>query len=513
MSKKIRKILGVSLAAALTVTGITGCGGSGKETKTSTGEAKDSIVVAVGSDFGDFSPFTTSGSAVTVTYQIYEPLFNAGYNMEITPGLAESWEQIDATHYTLKIREGVKDSAGNTFTANDAVYVLNEYSKDAQNSGYVENIDLEKTVATDDYTLDLYFLQPNMYTFMNLSTLKMFTQAAWEASDDKMVTDPVGTGPYVLSDFVSGSYAEVEARDDYWDGDPTIKTARFNVISEPSQATTALETGEADLVMKLQASDAEYIDGIDGLTTLIDPSVQAMMMFFDMSEDSVFNSKELRQALCYAIDNDAINTVAYDGLASAAVCPFSTEMTDYVPELDSEMYTTVDMDKAKELVKQSGITEGNVKIATDGSSQETAIAEIVQSALIDLGFTAEINNYDSATIWDVAENPADWDLILNMGASPSGYGLDKLKAFLGFLNWSQWSGPEFDEFVSLYEQAIGSESEEEYTELEIEAVKLVEEEVPVYTMVQLSNIYAFKDNLNFQVWNRDGVMVKDLKFE
>ncbi|WP_394926441.1 ABC transporter substrate-binding protein [uncultured Robinsoniella sp.] len=513
MKKRFRALVGMLLATTLTVSTITGCGGTDGDKQASSSEKKDNLVITVGSDFGDFSPFSTSSSAVSVTYQIYEPLFNAGYDMEITPGLAESWEQIDSTHYTLKIRQGATDSAGNKFTAKDAVYTLNEYGKDAQNSGYVQNVDLEKTVASDEYTLELYFLEPNMYTFMNLSTVKMFTQAAWEASTDKMVTDPVGTGPYVLADFVSGSYAEVKARDDYWGGKPEMQTARFNVISEPSQATTALETGEADLVMKLQASDVDYINGKDGLTTLVDPGVQSMMMFFNMSESSVFKNKDLRQALCFAIDNAAINTVAYGGLATPSVCPFSTEMTDYVKELDGEMYLTFDMDKAKALIKKSGLSGGNIKIATDGSSQETAIAEIVQNTLIDLGFTVEINNYDSATIWDIADDASQWDLILNMGASPSGYGLDKLKAFLGFLNWSQWSGAEYDKFMSLCDSAIRSETEEDYTAKEIEAVQLVKDMVPVYTLVQLSNIYAFKDNLNFKVWNRDGVLVKELKFE
>ena len=81
------------------------------------------------------------------------------------------------------------------------------------------------------------------------------------------------------------------------------------------------------------------------------------------------------------------------------------------------------------------------------------------------------------------------------------------------MNWSQWSGAEYDKFMSLCDSAIRSETEEDYTAKEIEAVQLVKDMVPVYTLVQLSNIYAFKDNLNFKVWNRDGVLVKDLKFE
>lgn len=513
--KKRTKRLAALLTTAVMMVAAAGCtkspdvdGGTGES-----GETKDTITVSMSGDVGDLSPFSTSVTAPYVRYQIYEPLFDLGYDMEVTPVLAESWEQVDTTHYTMKIREGVTDSEGNPFTAEDAVFVLNTYAEDATNSAYVANVDLEKTTATDEHTLDLYLLQPNLYTFTNLSSVMMFTQAAWEASEDHMVTDPVGTGAYKLKDYVSGSYVEVEARDDYWGGTPEIKTARFTVISEPSQATTALETGEVDLVMGLQASDQEYIDSMDGFTTLVNSSIRTMGMYLNMTENSVFQDQAVRQALCYAVDNDSINEVVYGGLATPSVCPFSTAMLDYSEELNGDMYAASDMDKAQEVLAGAGIKEGNVKIATDGTAEQTAIAEILQNVLSQLGFTAEINNYDTATIWDVASDPTQWDIILQVGAAPSAYGLDQLYAFLVSLNWSQWSGEGFDQFNTLYTEAITADSTESSMEKTAEAVKLVEDTAQTYAFVQPSDIYAYNDSLNFRIWNQNALLLKDLKFE
>lgn len=513
MKKRAKVITALALAVTM-MASVVGCGGgSNSGAGGSAGAGKDTLTVAMSGDVGDLSPFSTSGTAPYLWHQIYEPLFDLGYNMEVTPVLAENWEQVDSTHYTMKIREGVTDSAGNPFTAKDAVFALNTYSQAAEFANYVANIDFTKTTAADDYTLELYLLQANTYTFTNLSSVFMFTQAAWEASEDGMVTDPVGTGAYTLKDYVSGSYVELEAREDYWDGAPEIKNVKLNVIAEPSQATTALETGEVDLVMGLQSSDQEYIDSKEGLTTLVNPAIRSMTMFMNMSENSVFKTQEARQALCYAVDNEAINEVVYGGLASPSVCPFSTAMMDYSADVDGEMYTAADTEKAQELLKSAGVTEGNIKIATDGSSEQTAIAEILQSTLMELGFTAEINNYDTATIWDVASDSTQWDIILQIAAAPSGYGLDQLQAFLTTLNWSQWQGSEFDQFNTLYAETISAETEEVEAEKTAEAVKLVEDVAPTYAFVQLSDIYGFADNLNFQVWNQNSLLVKDLKFE
>ena len=91
--------------------------------------------------------------------------------------------------------------------------------------------------------------------------------------------------------------------------------------------------------------------------------------------------------------------------------------------------------------------------------------------------------------------------------------MDSLQAFLTQLNWVQWKGAEFDQFSTLYAEVISAATEETEVEKTKEAVKLVEEVAPTYSFVQLSDIYGFKDNLNYQVWNQNSLLIKDLKFE
>lgn len=499
--------MGMAAAAGM----LAGCG-SEAQAGAGSGAGQDHLAVVIPGDPGDLSPLSTGTNATYVLMQIYEPLFDLGYDMELVPVLAKSWTQVDDVHYTIQLNENVTDSQGNPFTTEDVLFVFGVYAADPENSAYVANIDMEKTRAVDDFTLELYLLAPNIATFTNLSSVRMFTRKAWEASEDEMVTTPVGTGAYQLSNYIGGSSVELAAREDYWGAAPFIQSVHFSIISEPSQATTALEIGEADLVIGLQSSDANYINNKDDLTTLVDASISSMSMYFNMTEDSVMQHLAVRQAVCYALDNTAINKAAYGGLAMPSVCPFSTAMRDYTEALNHETYLVCDMEKAAAVLAEAGISGGHIRIATSGTMEESTIAEITQSVMMDLGFTVEINNYDSATIWSVAADPTSWDIVLNVGAAPSGYGIDQMNAFLCFLNWSQWSGPAYDEFVQTANAAIGSASLEEAQDKITEAVRIVEEEIPTYSLVQLSNIYGFKSNLNFRVWNQASLLVRELKF-
>ena len=514
MKKALALILALAMALALSA-----CGGNSASTSSGSSEpaasqaGKDSLTVVTDSDLGNMSPFGSGNSFSYFQDQVYEELFMLGYDMAYTPMLAESWDKVDDTHYTFHLREGLKDSAGNPLTASDALFSMNLYTTDASYSQYVSHVDFEQTAATDDLTLDVYFVDTNAFAFSQLAGVRIVTQAAWEASDDQMVTKPVGSGPYKLKEYVGGSYFVLEANENYWGAQPEIKEVRFNVVSEPSQRTTQLETGAADLVMDLQASDVKYISDKSNFEVMNHIGVQTMTMFFNMNPVSVMSSQELRQGLCYAIDNNAMNVAAYGGYCAPSTALFSTGMTDYRDDMAQEIYTTANQDKANELFAASGVTGGKIRIATDGSPAETTIAQMIQPILINAGFDVTIDAYDAATIWAVASDPSQWDLLLMIAAAPSGNGLDELTAFLAGLNFSGWSGEGFDKAVSLMLEASNTVDEESRLALTRQALEIVEDEVPAYGIVQIAQNFAYNTNLNFRVWNQASLYVGDLQFK
>lgn len=516
MKPLTKRLLSLTVSATMLL-GLAACGSSGTESSSSTATAessagKTSLTIVTDSDLGNMSPFGSGNSFAYFQDQVYESLFRLGYNMEMTPVLAESWDQESDTHYIFHLREGVTDSAGNPVTAQDVLYSIKLYAQDATYKQYVEHIDLEKTTAPDDTTLDLYFADTYAFAFTQLAGVRVVTQAAWEASGDGMITDPVGSGPYKLDEYVSGSYFTLSYNENYWGDEPAIKNVRFNIVSEPSQRTTQLETGVADLVMNLQASDVAYIDDMDNFDVTSHASYQSMTMFFNMDPVSAMSSKELRQAVCYSVDNASINAAAYGGYCIPSKTLFSSAMLDYTDDMASEMYTTSDPAKAAELIAASGKAGSTIHIATDGSAQETTIAEMLQSNLLENGIDVVIDSYDPATIWSVATDTSKWDLLLMIASTPAGYGLGEMNAFLNNLNFSHWSGESFDKVSALMTEGTNTVDEAQRLEITKQVLDIVTEEVPAYAFVEIAQNFAYNTSLNFQVWDQASVYVADLQF-
>lgn len=515
MNKMITRTLSLVLALVM-VLGLAACGGSSSSDNSGSSAAApantDVLTVVADSDVGSMSPFGSGTAFAYMQDQVYQTIFAYGYDMKETPSISKSWDKVDDTHYTFHLYEGLKDSAGNPITASDVIFSMNLYTQDANYSQYVQHVDFEKTVATDDLTVDIYFADTNAFAFSQLAGVRVVTKAAWEASADQMVTTPVGSGPYMLKEYVAGSYFVLEQNPNYTGAaTPTYKEVRFNIVSEPSQRTTQLETGAADLVMSLQASDVKYISDKANFNVDCHICTQSMTMFFNMNEASIMSSKELRQAVCYAIDNEAMNVAAYGGYCAGAKAFFSTAMTDYTDDMAEPIYTTCDMDKAASLIDASGKKGGTIRIATDGSTQETTIAEIIQSTLMQQGFDVKIDNYDPATIWSVGADPTQWDLLLMVASAPSGNGLDEMFAFLGGLNFSKWEGDSFNEAVGLMMEASNTVDTAARLELTKQALHIVEDEVPAYGIVQIAQNYAYRSDLNFRVWNQASLYCADLK--
>ena len=216
MKKSIAMVLAGVMAFSMTACGGGGntttaaAGGSGTTAAGSTaaaggseaggsGENSDrALYVEISSDPGDLTPFGNNGTnPVRIKGQIYERLYEYGYNYEVTPILAESWEQKDSTHWVFHLKEGVKFSNGNDFTASDMLFSMN-LCKDGtvMSKKYVEFVDFENTKIIDDHTVEVALTSPDAFFFSGFCGVYMVDEESYNASGDGLASEPIGTGPY-----------------------------------------------------------------------------------------------------------------------------------------------------------------------------------------------------------------------------------------------------------------------------------------------------------------------------
>ena len=200
------------IALALALTLLAGCGTKPSSSDSSSGNGssvKDEVVAVLKAEPSNIDPHgNTELVAMTTQVQIFETLVKKNENGEIVPCLAKSWEQIDDTTFQFHLREGVKFHNGDTLTADDVVYTIARACTNPGSSSTFKTFDGEATHAIDELTVEIKLKTPDASIYDTLNSQRggiVCKRAVEEQGEDAYGRNPVGTGPYKLSDWQSGT--------------------------------------------------------------------------------------------------------------------------------------------------------------------------------------------------------------------------------------------------------------------------------------------------------------------
>jgi ABC-type transport system substrate-binding protein len=363
----------------------------------STTAKRDTLSVGVFLDTGTLDPvfMTGKGGYLSVQRCYCEPLWDYDYETgERFWVLATAFDRISDIEYTMKIREGVTFSNGNPLTAEDVLFTMKINAADGRAFLNVKAIDLEKTKVVDDYTLDVWYTsfdasqEPGIVQ-MQIVDAESYDQATYS-------NNPVGTGPFVVTDYVVNSHVTVERRDDYWGEKPEIKTIYFKSLGELSQRVNAIETGAVDVTL-VSTMDIDYLESLGTVKTEVRNVGSSLIAQYNMGANGPLNSVEAREAVSYAINCQAIIDVAYNGKADLIDWGASESLIEIQDRYlnMSELYTDrYNIEKAKELAEKSGLVGKTLRIVTNGDANYITAAEVIQNGLEAINVDAEIINYD-----------------------------------------------------------------------------------------------------------------------
>ncbi len=303
----------------------------------------------------------------------------------LMPRLAESWEQHDDGSWRFSLRQGVTFSDGSAFDANDVKHSFDRVmSADitCESQRYFGGMTVEATVV-DEHTIDFKAdpVQPILPLLLSLVTIVP------EETPMEFVREPVGTGPYTMSEWTPGQRIVLERRDDYWGEQPEVTSATYVFRTDPSVRAAMVETGEADLAPSISeldatnpATDFAYLDSETVYMRLIH-SMEPM------------NDIRVRRAMNMAIDREAFigTLVPQDALLANAIFPPPTPGTN--PDVEVHPF---DPEGAKALLEEAradGVavdTPITLIGRTGNFPNVTEVLEAVQQMLQDAGFTVEL---------------------------------------------------------------------------------------------------------------------------
>jgi len=386
----------------------------------------------------NISPWAgTSTGRHVVNNSMYQPLLEYDkVTGELVLVVAESVENIDEFTYRVTIHDNVYDSAGNHFTADDAIFSIESCKALGNVSGMKYIGDVSKV---SDYALDITMTTNADYQFASsVAMIYMVTERAFEDSGDEMATQPIGTGAYEMIDFESGSSITLKAVEDYWGTDlndrdnntawyyhaQNVEKIEFIKIAEASQSSVALETGTVDVALVMTANEAERMQGNDGYNVWHTIDSRSFNLFFNCGDLSPMSNELLRQAVCYAIDNEMVlaSTGGY-GLLSTTFG--AAVFKDCNPDWANEDYYTYNIEKAKELIAGSGFdTSQTIRfMIASNSDEKITIGQIIQSYLMAVGLDVQLDQYDGAsfaaskydeTLYDIRLDDASYSCLADL---------------------------------------------------------------------------------------------------
>ena len=428
----------LALAGVLGAAVVTGCSTGGKgeaaENQTSAGsqvnaetsatgeegtaesQGKEDLVFVNYRDIRDLNPHLYAGE-MYAQEMLYETLVNItadGYE----GCLAESWDiSEDGKTYTFHIRPGMKFSDGE---------VCDAYAIKANFDAIIENKDrhtwlemmnlLVGVSAPDENTFVIELSEPYYPMLTELGVTRPFAMISPKAMKDGSTKDGVeayiGTGPYVLSEFVTDEYAIFTANQDYWGEQPAIKKITVKVIPDNQTRILALEKGEIDLICGKNMIDADavnqYMDKDGFAVSLSDPTSTRQIVL--NTTDPILSDKNVRIALQHATNKENISQGIFYGLEQ----PADTLFAKTVPycDIDLEPYAC-DMVLAGQLLDEAGWLMGSDGIREkDGqklnldllynsdSVTEKSIAEYLQSEYQSIGIALNIHGEEEQSYRD-----------------------------------------------------------------------------------------------------------------
>ncbi len=459
--KKLRKTLCLLLALMLLLS-VAGCGQEkeAEAPKTETAEKKEEpkaetkteekkeekpeepkekiITVGMTTNMSGMDAFGAQGNGRNlIRYPVYEYLavftsFGQTYD-QMQKQIAKEIRQISDTVFEVEIYDYVKDAAGVPITADDIVFSYTTLDESSMVSRFTKYLDYCKKI--DDYTVEIGISTDIIGAFEYvLCQGNIVSKESYEANGDKNATTPITTGPYQITECVTDSYYILSKNENYWQTDESLRSDyshqpvdkfRVDIITEAQQAATALQTGNIDLLTTVKTSNIGFFMNEDGsakegfaVNEIAD--TVGVLLGFNLKEGELFaDNLPLRQAMCYAIDTDAIVNNVLDGHGKVLVDLATSACGDANPKWKDEDYYKYNFEKAKELLAEAGYPEGvdpaskaplHIRLMTASAYEQAAV--VVQAQLIALGLDIELISIDDSMISTYRVDPTAFDLII-----------------------------------------------------------------------------------------------------
>lgn len=480
--------------------GSSGSGGSGGG-----GDRGDTIKLAWNSQPPTLDTHVTNTNVVRdIARQMYETLLTFNGNYEITPMLAESYEvSTDNKTVTFKLREGVLFHNGKEMKAEDVVASLQRWQQFGTAKAELRESTWE---AEGDYVVKLHLdgdVIPILHRIADPTQAgSIMPKEVIENADASGAKEFIGTGPFKLEEWNHDAYIHLTKFDDYKPIDlPTsglagkkealVDNIFIYFVPDNSTRVNGVISGEYDYAFELPFASYSQLANAKGIVNDIWPFGFQTLVF---NKKGVFGDVKLRQAVNHAIDKYDLLSLAFTNEMFFKLEPayMRPEQVNWYTDAGKENYDVTDIEKAKQLVQESGYNGEEVIILTSSDYQyHYDSAVVAQQALEAIGMKTKLDVTDWATLLQKRQDPEQWDMFFTQFttvATPLAYPfLDSRASYPGWTN-----NPEIDRYL---DEIRAAKSQEEATKLFEELQAIIWEDLPVINVGMAYFISSYSEKV------------------
>ena len=430
----------VALVTALSLAlSLTACGGSGSgngqaspQRGPQSGAVEEGLLrTAVLYDISTMDVTQTTDDYM-VPMNVFDRLFETRTvegTAQVVKSLCEDYKvSEDGLTYDFTLKSGIVFSNGSALTASDVKYSFERLLRAAaQNTDIPLEVvggealmngqadSLEGFTVTDDTHFTVTLNAPNAGFLAELSAPAMSVVDAETMAEVKNFgvepSDTIGTGPYVITEWVANDHYTLVYNDKYWGETPTVKKVIVRVIPDPGTQNLMFRNGELDMI-DLKSLDSaivestyktEYKDSI--ITT---PNVGLTYLLFN-ENNQYLSDVNVRKAIGMAIDVDTIISDLYSGNAIRENGMIPTGIWGHNDALEGYTY---DPEAAKKLLADSGYKEGQIsfELSMDSTANSSTqlLYENISQQLEKIGIKANVRSYDHSS-WLSLRNSGKMD--------------------------------------------------------------------------------------------------------
>jgi peptide/nickel transport system substrate-binding protein len=429
---------------------------------------------------------------------VYDSLLKLDENGEPQPYMAESMETPDGgLTWRLGLRDGVRFSDGTPLDAQAVITNVQRHVDKASSPGHLYAQRIASMRAVDPLTVEFTLSEPFGsfpstfalgFTAGNLGAI--VSPAALAQHGDEIGNNPVGAGPFVLTDWTRDSRMQLTRNPNYWqEGMPYLDALEFRPLPDTETRYASIENGDVDLIFG--GYHTELLRGVQNpnLTVYYGPGNGAEYIYFN-HQRAPFDDRRMREAVVRGINLDALAATQFRGQMARASNWFGADSEYSAPDAEAA-WPAHDPQRARQLVQEYVAAGGSatVQYKTTNAPNRVQFAEFLQAQMAEIGITLEPQFFDLAQYSSSVVQSQDFQIAGWVGGPVDvPYpGVLNLMHTGGNANYGGYSNPEVD---ALLEQAAATTDEAERNSLYQQVGLLTNQDIAVayYSRGYLSTV-------------------------